>query len=139
MHVLLFYPPVVLTADNWRDTVAATDIHRNNHETCSTMDSKNGECIAPVTVTATANGKVSDLGIDVESSTINASDGDEIEGEKEGGVEGGKEKEEEAGVDVRPLRAMEKVIRGSAESFRGRFGTKFLLLHFRLDASSTIY
>ena len=116
MHVLLFYPPVVLTPATSKETVAATSIHRNAAETCSKKDYKNGVCIAPnagvaATATAAAMGKDSDLKIDLERNTIDAQDG--VKGEREG--------EEEAGVNVQPLRAMEKVVRDSAEKFRGRY------------------
>ena len=111
MHVLLFYPPVVLTTANPKETAAATGIHQNAAELCSKMDNKNGVCDA----LATAEGKVSDLGIDLESDLVNTLDGDE-------GGDG------EPGVDVQPLRTMEKIIRDSAENFRGRWDTNYLIL-----------
>ena len=110
MHVLLFYPPVVLTAAIPKETAAAaaSSIHRNAAETCSKKDYKNGVCIAPTAAPATATAKDSDLKTGLERDTIDAQDG--VKGEGEG----------EAGVNVQPLRAMEKVVRDSAEKFRGR-------------------
>ena len=116
MHVLLFYPPVVPTAAAPKETAAATSIHRNAAETCSKKDYKNGVCIAPIAATAAAMGKDSDLKIDLERNIIDAQDG--VKGEREG--------EEEAGVNVQPLRAMEKVVRDSAEKFRGRYDILYI-------------
>ena len=109
MHVLLFYPPVVLTAAIPKETAAAaaSSIHRNAAETCSKKDYKNGVCIAP-TATAAATARDGDLKTGLERNTMDAQDG--VKGEGEG----------ESGVNVQPLRAMEKVVRDSAEKFRGR-------------------
>ena len=122
MHVLLFYPPVVLTAANPKETAAAaaSSIHRNAAETCSKKDYKNGVCIAPTAAAAAAAAaKDTDLKTGLERSAIDAQD--EVKGEREG--------EGEAGVNVQPLRAMEKVVRDSAEKFRGRCGATYCTVH----------
>ena len=117
MHVLLFYPPVVLTAATPKETAAATSINRNAAETCSKKDYKNGVCIAPIAATAAAAMvKDSDVKIDLEKNIIDAHDG--VKWEREG--------EEEVGVNVQPLRAMEKVVRDSAEKFRGRYDILYI-------------
>lgn len=126
MHVLLFYPPVVLSTVNSKDTTAAsaaTSTHSNAADKCSKKDYKNGVCtaaVAPAGAAAVGRGRGSDIGTDLDSATVNASNGAGGEGHKEDQGEG------EAGVNVQPLKAMEKIIRGSAENFRGRCGTMTL-------------
>ena len=125
MHVLLFYPPVVLSTASPKDTAAtaAAGTHSNAADTCSKKDQKKGVCTAAAVVAATAaagRGRGSDIGADLDSATANASNGAKGEGHKEGQGEG--EREGEAGVNVQPLKAMETIIRGSAENFRGRCG-----------------
>jgi hypothetical protein len=122
MHVLLFYPPVVLSTASPKDTAAGT--HSNAADTCSKKDHKNGVCTATTAATAAAVGRGSDIGADLDSATANASNEAKGEGHKEDQGEG--DREEEAGVNVQPLKAMERIIRGSAENFRGRCGTTTL-------------